>query len=165
MKIAGMAGLSLNDFQPQIPTTSFSSDRQISSRLTNQRGSSNPSTSNLSPYSIAVQQGSHYNPSLASHMNGPDMANLFPPPIPFETRPYGNNLNRPSHASTFPFNLPPSFSGGPNSNIHNGNPNQFDHSVHRTDDNSVNEDDKTTQDSYNDNSFAVPAGRRSSMYY
>ena len=76
----GMASLSLADSQPHIPThryppTSFSSDRQIGSNLTDKIGSLNPSTSNLSPFNNAVQHGSHLNPSLAPLMKEPVMGN------------------------------------------------------------------------------------------
>lgn len=164
----GMANLSLNDFQPQIPTypsppTSFSSDRPIGLKLTDQMGSSNPS-SNLSPYNNVVQQGSHFNPSLVPHMNEPDMANPFP--LPTETRPYGNNPNRPPPpASTSPFNFPQPFSGGSIYNNYYENINKDDHSVHRTNIDSFNEHNNTVRDSFNDNSFVDSTGKLSGVFY
>jgi hypothetical protein len=182
----GMANLSLNDLHPPHPT-SFPSDCQIGLKLTDQMsmGSLNPSTS-WSPYINAVQQGSHYNPSLAPHMNDPNMVNLFPlptetpqygnnpnrlPPPPASTSPlnppYGNNPNRPPSppASTSPFNFPPSFSGAPDSNIHNGNLNIRDRSVHRSNVDSFNEKNNTIQDSYNDNSLVDFTGKHSGVFY
>jgi len=154
----GMANLSLNDFQPQIPThlsppTSFS-DRQVGLNPTDQIGSS---TSNLSPYNSAVQPGSHFNSSLARRMNEPDMVNLFSPPT--ETRPSnGNNPNRPPPppASTSPFNFQPLLSVGPNSNL-----NTHDGSVHHTNINSFNENNNTLRDSFNDNSLVDSTGKHS----
>jgi hypothetical protein len=62
----GMANLSLNNPQPQIPThlsphTSFSSTKSDRLKLIDQMGSSNPSTSNLnlSPYNNAAQAAQH----------------------------------------------------------------------------------------------------------
>lgn len=150
-----MANLSLNDLQSQTPTqpTSLSSDRQIGLKRTDQMGSSNTS---MGPYNNAVQQGSHYNPS---RMNEPDILNP-------ETRPYGNNPNRPPPpASTSPFNLPPLFSEGLISNIYYGNPNKADHSVHHMNTNSFNQHDKTIQDSFNDNSLFDSTGKHSGMFY
>jgi len=80
-------------------------------------------------------------------MNEPDMANLSAL----------NNPNRPpppASESTSPFNFAPSFSVGPNSNF-----NRQDHSVHRTNINSFNEDDKTVRDSFNDNSLVDSTGK------
>lgn len=171
---AGMANLSLNDLQPQVPThssppTSLSSGRQIGLSLTDQMGSSNPSTSNLSPYNNAVQQGSHFNPSMAPRMNEPNTM-LSPFPLPTETRPYGSNPNRPPPpASTSPFNPPPSFSGGPTwkSNIYDGNGNLKidDHSTHRTNIDSFNERNNTVRDSFNDNSLVDSTGKHYGMFY
>ena len=128
----GMASLSLTDSQPQIPThrsphTSFSSDSQIGSNLTDQMGSLNPSTSSLNPFSNAVHHGSHLNPSLTPLMKEPVMGNVLS--LPTETRPYGNNpYSSPPSASTSSFNLSPSFTSvSPNSNVH-----KHDRSVHET---------------------------------
>lgn len=122
--------------------------------LNDQMGSPNPSTSNLSP-----QQGSLYNPSLVSHMNKPDiMASL----LPTETPPFGN---RPQPESiSIPFNISPSLSGGPYSNIHDGNLNIRDRSEHRTNIDSFNEENDTIRDSYNNNSFTDFTGKHSGMF-
>jgi hypothetical protein len=149
----GMANLSLNEFQPH---PSQPSDRQTGLKLTDQMGSSNPSTGNLSP-----QQGSYYNPSQVPHMNKPDiMASLLPTP------PFGNNPNRPQPASTIPFSILPSYSGGPYSHVHDGNLTTGDHSVHRANIDSFNEDNNTFRDSYNNNSFSDFTGKHSGgMFY
>ena len=161
----GMARLSLADSQPHIPTThryppiTFSSDRQIGSNLTDQMGSLDPSTSNLSPFSNAVHHGSHLNPSLAPLMNEPVMGNVLS--LPTETRPYRNNPNSSSPpASTSPFNLSPSFIVSQNSNF-----NKHDHSVHETNIDSFNECDNTIRESYNDNSLVDSRGKHSCMFY
>jgi len=149
-----MADLSLNDFDRQIPThPSQPSGRQTGRKLTDQMDSSNPFTSNLNP-----QQGSYYNSSQAPHMNMPA--------FPTETPHFGNNLNRlPPPASTFPYNLPPSLSGGPNFNVHDGNLTTGNHSVHHANIDSFNEDNQTVRDSYNDNSFSDFTGKHSGMFY
>ena len=156
----GMANLSLNDYQPQIPThlsppTSFSSDRQ---KPIDQMNTSNPSTSNFSPYNNDVQQGSYFHPSLTPRMNEPDMANFLSPRT--EARPYGSNPNRPPPpASTSPFNFQPSFNVGPDSNFI-----KQDRSVHRMNMNSFNEHNNTLRDSFNDNSLVDTTGKHSCMF-
>ena len=162
----GMANLSLND---QIPTqlsqpTSSSSERQVGLKLADQMGSSIPPTSYLNSYNNGLQQGTHYNPSLPPRVNEPDTVNYLPQPT--ETRPYGNNGNRPPPpASTTPFNLSPSFSGGPNSIAQYGNPNKQDHSVHHTNINAYNQHNNTMQDSFNNNSIFDTTGKHSGMFY
>ena len=157
----GMANLSLNDYQPRIPThhsppTSFSSDHQ---KPIDQMGTSIPFSSNLSPHNNAVQQGSHFNPSLAPRMNEPDMANRLS--LPTETRPYGNNPNGPPPpASTSPFNFQPSFSVGPNYNLNI----QDRSSVHHVNKDSFNEHNTTVRDSFNDNSLVDTTGKHSGMF-
>ena len=141
-----MANLSLNDIQPQTPThrspPTSSSDPQIGPKSTDQMGSSNPSTSNMSPYNNNF---------------------LF---RPTETPPYGNNPNKhPPPGSTSPFNFPPSSSGGPNFNTHYGDVTQHDHSVHHTNIDSFNEYNNTLQDSFNDNSFVNITEKRSGKFY
>jgi hypothetical protein len=159
----GMAKLSLTGLQPQIPThlsppTSFS-DTQIGLRLTDQMGSSNPSTSNLTPYSNAVLQGSHFNPSLAPNT---DMVNF--PSVP--TAPYGNNPNRfPPPASTSPTRSPPSSSGGPDFNTYDGNLTKYDHGVHHTNIDYFNKHNNTIQDSFNNSSVVDSTGKYSGMLY
>ena len=154
-----MSNLSLNDSQPEIPThlSPPTSDRQVGLETTVQMGSSIPSTSYLSPYYNAVQQDSRFNPTLTPHwnVNESDMDNFLT--LPTETRPYGNNSNRPpppASESTYPFNFPSSFSVGPNSNL-----TKQVRSVHRTNINSFNEQDFAVRDSYNDNSLVVSTGR------
>lgn len=157
----GMANLSLNDpTHTQISShlsspTTFSrtkSDPQIGLKPTppDQIDASNPSTSNLSPYSNAVQQGSHSNPSLAPHMNEPGMVNFLS--LPVQTQ-HGNNSNGPPPVSTSSFNFPPSSSGGPNFNTYYGNLTKHDHRVHQTNIDSFNQHNHTTQNSFNDNSY------------
>ena len=168
-----MANLSVNDLPLQIPTrvsppTSFSSDPQFGLKRTDQMSSSNPSTSNLSPYNKVVLQGSRSNPTppVAPHMNERDTASFLS--LPAETPPYGNNPNKPPPgpppASTSPFNFPPSSSGGPNFNIYYGDLTKQDHGVHHTNIDSFNEHNNTLQDSFNDNSFVGPPGKRSGMF-
>ena len=151
-----MANLSLNDSQHRMPTHPPTSDRQVGLNPTDQMGSSAiPPTSYLSPYYNGVQQGSHFNSSLATGMNESDMVNRLT--VPTETRPYGNNSNRhppPASESTSPFNFLPSFSVDPNSNL-----TRQDHSVHRTNIGSFNENNDTVRDSYNDNSLVDTTGR------
>lgn len=160
----GMANLSLNNSQPQIPThlsspTSFASGRQVGLKPTDQMGSLNPSTSYTSPYNIAAQQGSQFNPSLGPRMNEPNMPNLLSPPT--ETRSYGNNLNRPPPpTSTSPSNFQPSFSVGPDSNL-----TIEDRSVNHTNMGSFNENNNTVRDSHNDNSLVDTTGKHYGMFY
>ena len=153
---AEMANLSLNDSRPQFPIhlsppTSFPSDPQVGLKPTDQMGSLNPSTSNLN---------SHFNPSPGPRMNEPDMAHLYP--LPTESRPYGNNPNRPPPppASTSPFNFQPTFSVDPNSNF-----TKQDRSVNRTNIDSFNENNKTVRDSFNDNSLVDSTGGHHGMFY
>ena len=154
-----MANLSLNDSRPQIPIhfSPPTSDHQVGLNPADQMGSSIPSTSYLRPYLNAVQEGSHVNPNLAPHMNESDKDNHLA--FPTEIRPYGSNINRPpppASESTSPFNFSPSFSVGPNSNLM-----RQDHSVHRTNIGSFNENNDTVRDSYNDNSLVDTTGRHS----
>jgi hypothetical protein len=153
----GMANLSLNDplSSSMAAPTTFSrtkSDPQIGLKPTppDQIDTSNPSTSNLSPYSNAVQHGSHSNPSLAPHMNEPGMVNFLS--LPVQTQ-HGNNSNGPPPVSTSPFNFPPLSSGGPNFNTYHGNLTKHDHRVHQTNIDSFNQHNHTTQNSFNDNSY------------
>ena len=165
----GMANLSLNDFQPQVPPhlsppASFSrakSDPQIGLKATDQMGSRNSSTSNLSPYNNIVRQASHSNPSLAPHLNESSFHSL-----PTETPPYGNNLNSPPRpASTSPFNFPPSSSGGLDFNTYCGNLTKQDHGVYHTNIDSFNVHNNTVKDSFNDNSLVDFTGKHSGMFY
>lgn len=164
----GMANLSLNDpsssivsTRPQISTpylsspTTFSrtkSDPQIGVKPTSpdQTGSTNMSTGSLSPYSNAVQQASHSNPSLAPHMTEPGMVNFLS--VPPEFQQYGNS-NRPPPAPTSPFNFSPSSSGGPNFNTYYGNVTKNDHRVTETNIDSFNQYNNTVKDSFNNNSY------------
>ena len=108
----GMANLSVDDSRPRVPTqispaNSFSSDPHTG---LNQMGF-NPSTSSLSPHwhNNAAQQGSHPNPSPASHANEQDMVGSLSPPT--RNPPSEMNPSRPPPpASTSPFNFPPSSS-------------------------------------------------------
>jgi hypothetical protein len=159
---SGMANLSLTDAQPQIPThfsppTSFSSDPQIGLKLIDQTGSSNPSTSNLSPCNNNAVQ--HFNPSLAPNT---DMVNF--PSVP--TAPYGNNPFRPPPpSSTSPTNFLSSSSGGPDFNIYHGNLTKHDHGVYHTSIDSFNERNNTLQNSFNDNSLVDFTGNCSGMFH
>lgn len=180
----GMANLSIDDPppssktstspSPQIstylsPPPTFSrtkSDPQIGMKITSpdQMGSSNAFTGNLSPYSNDVQQASRSNPSLAPHMNEPDMVKFLSIP-PTETQQYGNNSNRPPPASTSPFNFPPSSSGGPNFNTYRENVTKHDHRVYQTNIDAFNQYNNTIKDAFNDNSYTKHTGTPPGIFY
>ena len=148
----GMGNLSLDD--------SASSDPQIGLKATppDQMDTSNPSTSDLSPSSNAFQQGSHFNPSLAPHINEPSIVDS--PALPPATQQYRNNPNwPPPPVSTSPFNFPPSSSGGTKFNTYHGNVTKHDRRVHETNIDSFNQQTNTIQNSFNDNSLVKSGGK------